>query len=76
MLPPAAAAAASHNHPSLHHHSIAPQSKLSLEWRQWMTENTLKDYFADRSFYQLTSAPSGSEGAVDNPDQRISSDIK
>ena len=29
------------------------QSKLSLEWRQWMTQELLRDYFSDRTFYQL-----------------------
>jgi ABC-type uncharacterized transport system fused permease/ATPase subunit len=49
----------------------APQSKLSLEWREWMTERLLQQYFSDRSFYQLQSA-----GLVDNPDQRIASDVR
>eukprot|EP00983_Pelagomonas_calceolata_P082752 1156012-Pelagomonas_calceolata.AAC.2 len=39
-------------------------------WRAWMTEKLMSDYFDDRTFYTLQS-----EGAVDNPDQRISSDV-
>ncbi len=65
--------------PLILYHSRYPwclQSKLSLEWRQWMTENMLQDYFSNRSFYMLMSAPAGTEGSVDNPDQRISSDVK
>ncbi len=46
------------------------QSKLSLEWRAWMTERLMDDYFAGRTFYSLQA-----KAAVDNPDQRISSDI-
>ncbi len=47
------------------------QSKLSLEWREWMTEQLLSQYLADRSFYQLQA-----EQLVDNPDQRIASDVR
>ena len=50
------------------------QSKLSLEWRQWMTQALLQDYFSDRTFYQLNASRGGADG-VDNPDQRISSDV-
>jgi len=38
--------------------------------RAWMTERLMTEYFEDRTFYALQS-----EGAVDNPDQRISSDV-
>jgi ABC-type uncharacterized transport system fused permease/ATPase subunit len=46
------------------------QSVLALEWRQWMTERLLRDYMADRTFYGLQQSAD-----VDNPDQRISSDV-
>lgn len=49
---------------------VPPQSKLALEWRQWMTERLLSDYLAGRTFYQLQQS-----AEVDNPDQRISSDV-
>uniref|UniRef100_A0A061S1P2 Abc transporter d family member chloroplastic-like n=1 Tax=Tetraselmis sp. GSL018 TaxID=582737 RepID=A0A061S1P2_9CHLO len=45
-------------------------NRLGLEWRQWMTENYLDKYLTDRAFYKLQT-----EGLVDNPDQRITSDI-
>lgn len=28
------------------------QAKLSLEWREWMTNKLTSDYFKDRTFYQ------------------------
>ncbi|KAG2448817.1 hypothetical protein HYH02_006168 [Chlamydomonas schloesseri] len=46
------------------------QSKLALEWRQWMTERLLAEYLSDRTFYGLQQS-----AEVDNPDQRISSDV-
>ncbi|WP_069791776.1 ABC transporter ATP-binding protein/permease [Cyanobacterium sp. IPPAS B-1200] len=48
------------------------QSKLGLYWRKWLTENFLGRYFANRSFYQLTAKYK----EIDNPDQRISEDIR
>ncbi|KAL4440466.1 hypothetical protein ABPG75_003467 [Micractinium tetrahymenae] len=47
------------------------QSKLALEWRQWMTERFTADYFYDRTFYQVQAG-----ALVDNPDQRIAVDIR
>eukprot|EP00892_Ulva_mutabilis_P009083 jgi/Ulvmu1/6547/UM003_0181.1 len=45
-------------------------SLLSLRWRAWMTEEMLGSYMADRTFYNIASG-----AAVDNPDQRLTSDI-
>lgn len=50
---------------------VPAQSKLALEWREWLTERLTSDYFADRSFYQVQAG-----SLLDNPDQRISSDIR
>ncbi|PSC71984.1 ABC transporter D family member chloroplastic [Micractinium conductrix] len=47
------------------------QSKLALEWRQWMTERFTADYFYDRTFYQVQAG-----ALVDNPDQRIAVDVR
>lgn len=46
------------------------QSRLALEWRQWLTDRLTADYLAHRSFYRLAAT-----GAVDNPDQRIAADV-
>lgn len=50
------------------------QGKLSLEWRQWMTQQLLKEYLSNRNFFRLVSG-STEETTVDNPDQRLTSDI-
>ncbi len=47
------------------------QDRLSLEWRNWMTEDFTKRYFENRTFYQIQVT-----GQPDNPDQRVSADIK
>ncbi|MGD1716631.1 ABC transporter ATP-binding protein/permease [Dapis sp. BLCC M172] len=47
------------------------QDKLRLFWRNWMTNRFLNQYLSDRAFYDLNS-----EKIIDNPDQRISEDIR
>ncbi len=47
------------------------EERLALLWREWMSQHLLKRYFNNRAYYQLR----GSEN-IDNPDQRISEDVK
>ncbi|ELR98276.1 ABC transporter ATP-binding protein/permease [Gloeocapsa sp. PCC 73106] len=47
------------------------QSKLSLYWRQWLTNYFLNQYLDQQIFYQISS-----QAKIDNPDQRIAEDIK
>jgi len=47
------------------------RERLSLAWREWMTERTLQLYSESRVYYSLER---GLE--IDNPDQRISEDIR
>ena len=44
---------------------------LGLFWRRWLTGRFLDNYFRDRAYYKLTSS-----GEIDNPDQRISQDVR
>lgn len=44
---------------------------LGLFWRRWLTGRFLDSYFRDRAYYKLTSY-----GDIDNPDQRISQDVR
>ena len=46
------------------------QARLALDWRQWMTDRLTSDYLGGRAFYRLQAS-----GGVDNPDQRITSDV-
>jgi len=45
--------------------------RLSLAWRDWMTHQLLRRYFYNRVYYRLRSSPT-----VDNPDERISEDVR
>jgi putative ATP-binding cassette transporter len=47
------------------------QQKLSLYWREWLTQNFLTKYFSNQAFYKVNH-----ERTIDNPDQRIADDIE
>ncbi len=49
------------------------QQLLSLRWRKWMTRNYLSKWTEHQMYYRLEMF---SYGEADNPDQRISEDIK
>lgn len=46
-------------------------SKLGLYWREWLTKQFLQGYFTKYNFYQINNSKD-----IDNPDQRISEDIR
>ena len=47
------------------------EERLALLWREWMAQHLVKRYFNNRAYFRLLGSH-----AVDNPDQRISEDIK
>jgi putative ATP-binding cassette transporter len=47
------------------------KDKLGLYWRQWLTNRFLNKYFSNQAFYHINF-----NADVDNPDQRISEDIR
>lgn len=44
---------------------------LGLRWRDWLTRYFLERYFNDRAYYKIEN-----QVDIDNPDQRISEDIR
>ncbi|MEO0409216.1 MAG: ABC transporter ATP-binding protein/permease, partial [Cyanobacteria bacterium P01_A01_bin.135] len=44
---------------------------LGLHWRRWLTEQMLRRYFNNRAYYDIDHNPE-----IDNPDQRISEDVR
>jgi vitamin B12/bleomycin/antimicrobial peptide transport system ATP-binding/permease protein len=49
---------------------------LQIRWRRWLTRRYLDDWLGDRVYYRMSLvARPGGEG-TDNPDQRISEDIR
>lgn len=47
------------------------RDKLGLYWRQWFTNRFLDKYLQNRAYYRVNN-----DKAIDNPDQRISEDIR
>ena len=47
------------------------EERLSLHWREWLTHHVVKRYTGQRIYFRLEAS-----GAVTNPDQRISEDVK
>ncbi|MGZ9275427.1 MAG: ABC transporter ATP-binding protein/permease, partial [Nitrospira sp.] len=47
------------------------EERLGLLWREWMAQHLIKRYFNNRAYYRLRGSPS-----IDNPDQRISEDVR
>jgi putative ATP-binding cassette transporter len=45
--------------------------RLSLAWRDWLTNHLLRRYFYNRVYYRLRSSPT-----IDNPDERMSEDVR
>ncbi|MGF1537842.1 MAG: ABC transporter ATP-binding protein/permease [Elainellaceae cyanobacterium] len=50
------------------------RQKLALHWREWLTKLFLQRYFCNRAYYNLDSNAVNTE--IDNPDQRITEDIR
>lgn len=44
---------------------------LGIAWRDWFSNEIMTRYFKDRKFYKISQL-----GTVENPDQRISEDVK
>lgn len=44
---------------------------LGNAWREWLTGEIMSRYFANRKFYKISQM-----GTVENPDQRVSEDVK
>ncbi len=47
------------------------EERLGLFWRVWLTQRIVKQYFADRTYLHLKES-----ATVENPDQRISEDVR
>lgn len=53
-------------------YSFYLQQILALNWRRWLTESYLNEWLAGKTYYRLQMFGS----ATDNPDQRISEDVR
>src|SRR2546423_711518 len=47
------------------------EERFGLFWRKWLTGHLIDRYLAGNTYYRLTARPD-----IDNPDQRITEDVK
>lgn len=54
------------------------QQWLSIRWRRWLTTHFVNDWLADQAYYRigLRSTGVGVSDGTDNPDQRVSEDVR
>jgi ABC-type uncharacterized transport system fused permease/ATPase subunit len=48
------------------------RQRLAIQWRDWMTHRVLRLYYSNRVYYALERG----DRDIDNPDQRISEDVR
>jgi vitamin B12/bleomycin/antimicrobial peptide transport system ATP-binding/permease protein len=48
------------------------RDRLSLQWRKWLTNRFVDNYFRNHAYYNLHI----SDTEIDNPDQRIAEDVR
>jgi putative ATP-binding cassette transporter len=48
---------------------------LQIRWRQWMTRHYVENWLSDRAYYNISLSHAKGVG-LDNPDQRISEDLR
>jgi putative ATP-binding cassette transporter len=48
---------------------------LQIRWRQWLTTHYVENWLSDRAYYNISLSQSRS-AVIDNPDQRISEDLR
>ena len=46
------------------------RQRLALSWREWMTTELARQYYADQAYYRIEM-----DREIDNPDQRITEDV-
>jgi vitamin B12/bleomycin/antimicrobial peptide transport system ATP-binding/permease protein len=49
---------------------------LQIRWRRWLTGRFLNEWLADRAYYRISLTTDEQAIGTDNPDQRISDDLR
>ena len=49
---------------------------LQIRWRRWLTTRFLDEWLADRAYYRISLTTDAAAIGTDNPDQRISEDLR
>jgi vitamin B12/bleomycin/antimicrobial peptide transport system ATP-binding/permease protein len=57
-------------------YSVYLNQWLQIRWRRWMTTRFLDEWLADRAYYRISLTTDRAAVGTDNPDQRISEDLR
>jgi ABC transporter transmembrane region 2 len=57
-------------------YSVYLNQMLQIRWRRWLTRKFLTEWLADRAYYNISLTVDRAAVGTDNPDQRISEDLR
>jgi putative ATP-binding cassette transporter len=57
-------------------YSVYLNQMLQIRWRRWLTGEYLTEWMADRAYYNISLTADRAAVGTDNPDQRISEDLR
>jgi putative ATP-binding cassette transporter len=57
-------------------YSVYLNQLLQIRWRRWLTSKFLAEWLADRAYYNISLTVDRAAVGTDNPDQRISEDLR
>ena len=57
-------------------YSVYLNQLLQIRWRRWLTRQFLTEWLADRAYYNISLTADRAAVGTDNPDQRISEDLR
>ncbi len=57
-------------------YSVYLNQMLQIRWRRWLTGQYLNEWLSDRAYYNISLTADRAAVGTDNPDQRISEDLR
>jgi putative ATP-binding cassette transporter len=57
-------------------YSVYLNQMLQIRWRRWLTREYLDEWLSDRAYYNISLTADRAAVGTDNPDQRISEDLR
>jgi vitamin B12/bleomycin/antimicrobial peptide transport system ATP-binding/permease protein len=57
-------------------YSVYLNQMLQIRWRRWLTRQYLDEWMSDRAYYNISLTADRAAVGTDNPDQRISEDLR
>ncbi len=57
-------------------YSVYLNQWLQIRWRNWMTRHFVDEWLSDHAYYQISLTSDAAAVGTDNPDQRISEDLR